>query len=132
VELQANLNGTAFLHADPDRLQQVASNLLSNAVKFTPMGGRIDASLTASNGSVLLRVRDTGEGMAKTLVPRIFDRFTQGDGTTTRAHGGLGLGLAIVKHIVDAHGGSIEASSDGEGRGSTFLIRLPVETTKEA
>jgi len=105
---------------------------LSNAVKFTPMGGRIDASLTASNGSVLLRVHDTGEGMAKTLVPRIFDRFTQGDGTTTRAHGGLGLGLAIVKHIVDAHGGSIEASSDGEGRGSTFLIRLPVEITKEA
>jgi signal transduction histidine kinase len=132
VELQANLNGTAFLHADPDRLQQVASNLLSNAVKFTPTGGRIDASLTASNGSVLLRVRDTGEGMAQSLVPRIFDRFSQGDGTTTRAHGGLGLGLAIVKHIVDAHGGSIEATSDGEGRGSTFLIRLPVETPKEA
>src|SRR4249920_397128 len=124
VELLANLNGTVLLHADPDRLQQVASNLLSNAVKFTPTGGRIDASLTASNGSVLLRVHDTGEGMAKTLVPRIFDRFSQGDGTTTRAHGGLGLGLAIVKHIVDAHGGSIEASSEGEGRGSTFLIRL--------
>jgi len=132
VELQANLNGTALLLADPDRLQQVASNLLSNAVKFTPTGGRIDASLTASNGSVLLRVHDTGEGMTKSLVPRIFDRFSQGDGTTTRAHGGLGLGLAIVKHIVDAHGGSIEASSEGEGRGSTFLIRLPVETTKEA
>jgi signal transduction histidine kinase len=132
VELQANLNGTVLLHADPDRLQQVASNLLSNAVKFTPTGGRIDASLTASNGSVLLCVHDTGEGMAKTLVPRIFDRFSQGNGTTTRSHGGLGLGLAIVKHIVDAHGGSIEASSDGEGRGSTFLIRLPVETPKEA
>ena len=132
VDLQANLNGTAFLHADADRLQQVASNLLSNAVKFTPSGGRIDASLTASNGSVFLRVHDTGEGMVKSLVPRIFDRFTQGDGTTTRAHGGLGLGLAIVKHIVDAHGGSIEASSEGEGRGATFLIRLPVEIPKEA
>jgi signal transduction histidine kinase len=131
VELQANLNGTAYLNADPDRLQQVASNLLSNAVKFTPTGGRIDASLVASNGSVLLRVHDTGEGMAQSLVPRIFDRFSQGDGTTTRAHGGLGLGLAIVKHIVDAHGGSIEASSEGKGRGATFLIRLPV-SPKEA
>jgi signal transduction histidine kinase len=130
IELLAHLNGTAPVNGDPDRIQQVASNLLSNAVKFTPAGGRIDASLSASNGAVLLSVHDTGEGMTKDLVPHIFDRFRQGDGTTTRAHGGLGLGLAIVKHIVDAHGGSIEASSDGEGRGSTFVVRLPSETQR--
>jgi signal transduction histidine kinase len=126
VELQAQLNGAVVVHADPDRIAQVASNLLSNAVKFTPKGGRVDATLAAANGAVILSVKDTGEGLARDLVPHIFDRFRQGDGTTTRAHGGLGLGLAIVKHIVDAHGGTIEALSEGEGRGATFLVRLPV------
>ena len=125
VELQANLGSAALVHADPLRIEQVAANLLSNAVKFTPAGGRIETSLAASNGTVLLSVRDTGEGLSRDLLPFIFDRFRQGDGTTTRAHGGLGLGLAIVKHIVDAHGGSIEAQSEGEGRGATFLVRLP-------
>ena len=126
VELQAHLNGAVLVHADPYRIEQVATNLLSNAVKFTPAGGRIEASLAAANGAVVLSVRVTGEGLSPELVPRIFDRFRQGDGTTTRAHGGLGLGLAIVKHIVDAHGGTIEAWSDGEGCGATFLVRLPV------
>ena len=107
-----------MVDADPYRVQQVALNLLTNAVKFTPAGGRIDVVLRARprTASALL-VRDTGQGIAPDLLPHMFDRFRQGDGSSTRAHGGLGLGLAIVKHIVEAHDGTIAARSDGRGSG---------------
>ena len=127
VALTTQLNGPSIVHADADRIQQVAANLLSNAVKFTPKGGRVDVSLRADTGMVSFTVRDTGQGLSESLLPFIFDRFRQGDASTTRTHGGLGLGLAIAKYIVEAHGGTIEARSDGEGKGAAFFIRLAEE-----
>jgi signal transduction histidine kinase len=126
IQLDVAIDSAAQIEGDPDRIQQVAANLLSNAVKFTPQGGHISVMLAPANGRARLTVCDTGEGIAPDLKPHIFDRFRQGDGSSTRAHGGLGLGLAIAKHIVDAHGGSIVASSDGPGKGSTFSVELPV------
>jgi signal transduction histidine kinase len=128
ILLSADLNGPSIVNADADRMQQVASNLLSNAMKFTPAGGRVHASLATTDGVVRLLVSDTGQGLSPALLPFIFDRFRQGDASTTRAHGGLGLGLAIAKYIVEAHGGTIEAQSEGEGKGATFHVRLAVET----
>ena len=127
VALTTELNGPSIVHADADRIQQVAANLLSNAVKFTPKCGRVDVSLRADPGMVSFTVRDTGQGLSESLLPFIFDRFRQGDASTTRTHGGLGLGLAIAKYIVEAHGGTIEARSDGEGKGAAFFIRLAEE-----
>jgi PAS domain S-box-containing protein len=127
VLLTTELNGPSIVNADADRIQQVASNLLSNAVKFTPEGGRIDVSLRADRGMMSFTVQDTGQGLSESLLPFIFDRFRQGDASTTRTHGGLGLGLAIAKYIVEAHGGTIEARSDGEGKGAAFFIRLAAE-----
>lgn len=124
VALHVDLNGPAVVSADSERMRQVASNLLSNAVKFTRATGRIDVELTVVDGSVELSISDTGQGVSPDLLPFIFDRFRQGDASTTRTHGGLGLGLAIAKHIVEAHGGTIEARSDGEGRGAVFVVRL--------
>jgi PAS domain S-box-containing protein len=115
-----------MVSADPDRLQQIVWNLLSNAIKFTPAGGAVDLSLEASSTEAVIRVRDTGRGIAPELLPEIFERFRQADGTTTRAHGGLGLGLAIVRHLVDLHHGRIEAESEGIGKGATFTVRLPL------
>jgi PAS domain S-box-containing protein len=123
--LNADLDGPALANADPHRIQQLASNLLSNAVKFTPGGGRIDVSLKSDRDRVRLTVSDSGEGIAGDLLPHIFDRFRQGDGSSTRAHGGLGLGLAIAKYIVEAHDGTIEAISGGPGQGSTFVVEVP-------
>jgi len=111
---------------DPDRLQQVFWNLLSNAVKFTPRGGRVQLRLQRVNSHVELTVSDTGIGIREEFVPHLFERFRQGDSTTTRAHGGLGLGLAIARRIVELHGGRIEAFSPGEGKGATFRVALPV------
>jgi signal transduction histidine kinase/ActR/RegA family two-component response regulator len=111
---------------DPDRLQQVVWNLLSNAVKFTSEGGRVEIRLERVAGRAEIRVSDTGAGIPPELLPHIFERFRQGDGSSTRSHGGLGLGLAIVRHIVELHGGSARAESDGPGRGSTFTISLPL------
>jgi len=125
IRLQVSLDPEVPVNGDPDRLQQVATNLLSNAVKFTPAGGLIDVTLARRNGRAELNVADTGEGIPLELQPYIFDRFRQGDGSSTREHGGLGLGLAIVKHIVDAHGGTIAARSEGKGKGSTFSVELP-------
>ena len=124
LELFSQLDPT-IVDADAYRLQQVASNLLSNAVKFTPHGGRVDVTLFEHQQEAVLVVSDTGQGIAPDLLPHMFDRFRQGDGSSTRAHGGLGLGLAIAKHIVEAHGGTISARSDGAGRGATFTVRLP-------
>ncbi|AKF03653.1 response regulator [Sandaracinus amylolyticus] len=110
---------------DADRLQQVVWNLLTNAVKFTPTQGRVDVRLRALPGEVEIVVRDTGAGIPREFLPHVFDRFRQADAGKARAHGGLGLGLTIVRHIVELHGGSIVADSDGEGRGATFTVRLP-------
>ncbi len=116
---------------DADRLQQVVWNLLSNAIKFTPRGGRVTLSLEHSDSRVTLDVKDTGQGIRTEFLPRIFDRFSQGDPSTTRGHGGLGLGLAISRHLVELHGGSIHALSEGEGKGATFRVEIPVVGVKE-
>jgi signal transduction histidine kinase/ActR/RegA family two-component response regulator len=111
---------------DHGRLLQVFSNVLANAVKFTPPGGRIAISLARDERDAEIRVEDTGIGIAAAVLPRIFDRFEQADGSTTRKHGGLGLGLAIAQHLVMVHRGSIWAESPGENRGTTVRIRLPL------
>jgi len=111
--------------ADTDRLQQVAWNLLSNAIKFTPPGGRVGVNVRRVGLEVELRITDTGRGIAESLLPYIFERFHQTDGATTREHSGLGLGLAIALHLVELHEGTIRAESQGEGKGSTFIVRLP-------
>ena len=113
---------------DANRLQQIVWNLLANAIKFTPTGGRIEVKVERAAGEVQLRVSDNGQGIGASFLPFIFDRFRQADGTTTREHGGLGLGLAIVRHLVELHGGTIKAFSDGEGRGATFSLTLPLAT----
>ena len=111
---------------DPGRLQQVVWNLMSNAVKFTPKKGRVQVRLERVNSHVELVVSDTGAGIRPDFLPYVFERFRQADGGTTRRTGGLGLGLAIVRHIVEMHGGTVEASSAGEGKGATFRVRLPL------
>jgi len=111
---------------DPDRLQQVVWNLLSNAVKFTPKGGRVQIQLQRVSSHVELLVSDTGQGIQPDLLPYVFDRLRQGDSSSTRAHGGLGLGLALVRHLVELHGGIVFAESPGEGRGATFVVKLPI------
>jgi PAS domain S-box-containing protein len=111
---------------DRDRLQQVVWNLLTNAVKFTPRGGRVQIVLQRVNSHVEIAVSDTGIGIRPDFLPYVFDRFRQADGAITRKAGGLGLGLAIVRHIVEMHGGTVDASSPGEAMGATFRVRLPV------
>ena len=112
---------------DAERLQQVFWNLLTNAVKFTPADGRIDVRAARAGSHVEVAISDTGIGLSADFLPFAFERFRQGDQSFTRAHGGLGLGLAIVKHLVDMHGGHVLAESEGEGRGATFRVRLPVQ-----
>jgi signal transduction histidine kinase/ActR/RegA family two-component response regulator len=111
--------------ADPERFDQVVSNLLSNAIKFTPTGGRIDVRLEETVRGVVLRIVDSGIGIAPDFLPFVFDRFRQADSGMARAYTGLGLGLTIVRHLVRLHGGSVEAASPGEGKGATFSICLP-------
>jgi signal transduction histidine kinase/ActR/RegA family two-component response regulator len=111
---------------DPDRLQQVVWNLISNAVKFTPRGGRVQVQLQRAASHVEIVVSDTGIGIPGEFLPHIFERFRQVDTGTARRHGGLGLGLAIARHIVEMHGGTIRAFSEGEGKGATFKIELPL------
>jgi PAS domain S-box-containing protein len=118
--------GAGPLSGDPDRLQQVVWNLLMNAVKFTPRDGRIQLALQRVNSHVEIVVADTGAGIRSELLPLIFDRFKQGDSGTTRNQGGLGIGLALVRHLVELHGGSVTAESPGEGKGSTFRVKLPL------
>jgi PAS domain S-box-containing protein len=116
----------AMISGDPDRLQQVFWNLLSNAVKFTPDGGRVEIRLARIDSQAELSVSDTGAGVDPNFLPYVFDRFRQAESHMTRAHSGLGLGLAIVRHLVELHGGTVSAESEGEGRGATFRIRLPL------
>ena len=112
--------------ADAARLQQVVWNLLTNAIKFTPRGGQVEVLVQRVNSHVELSVSDTGVGIPATFLPLVFDRFSQRDGSSTRAHGGLGLGLAICKQLVELHAGSIRVSSLGEGHGATFTVQLPL------
>src|SRR5262249_12867836 len=113
---------------DSVRLQQVVWNLLSNAIKFTPSGGSISVTLKRADFNVQITVSDTGEGIDPDFLPYIFDRFSQADASSTRGQGGLGLGLAIVKHLVELHGGTVQAESEGKGLGATFTINIPVRS----
>jgi signal transduction histidine kinase/ActR/RegA family two-component response regulator len=127
IRLQGVLDPRAGpITGDPDRLQQVVWNLLMNAVKFTPKGGRVQANLQRVNSHVEIVVSDTGQGIAPDILPLIFERFRQGDSSSTRVHTGLGLGLALVKHLVELHGGTVVAQSAGEGKGATFVVKLPL------
>ncbi len=114
-----------LIWGDPERLQQVVWNLVSNAIKFTPEGGRVDVRLECVDSHLELTVRDTGRGIAPEFLPYLFERFRQADPSSTRALGGLGLGLAIVRHLVELHGGTVEAESAGEGMGTTLRVRMP-------
>jgi signal transduction histidine kinase/ActR/RegA family two-component response regulator len=120
------------VHGDPGRLQQVLWNLLSNAVKFTPNGGSVQVVLTRDGDDALVRVSDSGIGIAPDFLPHVFDRFRQQDASITRRHGGLGLGLAIVRQLVELHGGTIAADSAGENTGTTFTLRLPLAAPASA
>jgi CheY-like chemotaxis protein/anti-sigma regulatory factor (Ser/Thr protein kinase) len=126
VRLEAQLGPeVGIVRVDPDRIQQVVWNLLTNAVKFTPSGGEVKVGLRRVRDDIEITVRDTGIGIRAELLPFIFERFRQADSSTTRQHGGLGLGLAIANQLVQLHGGDITAASEGEGRGSLFIVRLP-------
>jgi PAS domain S-box-containing protein len=127
IRLQVVLDPHAGpVSGDPDRLQQVVWNLLSNAIKFTPKEGRVQVLLARVNSHLELTVSDTGQGIEKEFLPYVFDRFRQADPSTTRTHGGLGLGLAIVRHLVELHGGTVTAESEGAGQGTTFKVSLPL------
>ncbi|HEY9873210.1 MAG TPA: ATP-binding protein [Candidatus Obscuribacterales bacterium] len=127
IRLQVLLDPyTGPISGDPNRLQQVVWNLLSNAIKFTPKKGRVQIRLERVNSHIEIIVSDTGVGISPEVLPYIFERFRQADSSYTRQHGGLGLGLAIVRHLVELHGGSIDAYSDGEGQGATFTVKFPL------
>lgn len=127
IRLQSLLDPQAGpISGDPDRLQQVVWNLLSNAIKFTDKGGRVQVRLERVNSHIEITVSDTGKGIESEFLPHVFDRFRQSDGSMTRRHGGLGLGLAIVRQLIELHGGMVSVESAGEGKGSTFIVNLPL------
>jgi PAS domain S-box-containing protein len=127
IRLQVLLDSNAgLISGDPDRLQQVVWNLLSNAAKFTQKQGRIQIRLQRINSHVEITVSDNGRGISPGFLPYVFDRFRQADSSISRLHGGLGLGLSIVRHLVELHGGSVQAQSPGEGLGATFTVQLPI------
>ncbi len=127
VQLLASVDSAATpIVADAQRLQQVLSNLVNNAIKFTSAGGRVEIRIQRVAGNVQFTVQDNGQGIAPDFLPHVFERFRQQDSTTTRSTFGLGLGLSIAKHLVELHGGTITAASDGIGCGATFVVRLPV------
>jgi len=133
VELEVAIAASEFrLLADPARLAQVIGNLLQNAAKFTPRGGRVTLTLERDGGLAVLRVRDTGVGIAPEMLGRVFEPFTQADISLDRSRGGLGLGLALVKTLVTLHGGTVEGASGGLGCGATFTVRLPLEAMAAA
>jgi PAS domain S-box-containing protein len=133
VRLQTNLPPElGDFPGDPDRLRQIIWNLLSNAVKFSAAGGRVRVGGSRGGDFVELFVEDSGQGIRRAFLPFVFDRFRQADGSTTREHGGLGLGLTIVRHLVELHGGTVWADSEGEGCGARFTVRLPLRPVLEA
>jgi signal transduction histidine kinase/CheY-like chemotaxis protein len=120
------------IFGDADRLQQAFWNILSNAIRFTPAGGRVYVKLWRPNSHAEVVVSDSGVGIGPEFLPHVFERFRQADASSTRAHGGLGLGLAIVRHVVELHGGSVSAASDGEGKGTTITVKLPLAPLRGA
>jgi len=127
IRLQIILDTVAGpVRGDPNRLQQCFWNLLTNAIKFTPKGGRVQVALERVNSHIEACVVDSGQGIEREFLPHVFERFRQADASTTRRHGGLGLGLSIVKNLVEFHGGTVSARSDGPGTGATFCIELPL------
>jgi signal transduction histidine kinase len=128
IRLEVTLDPLArHISGDAARLQQVVEKLLLNAFKFTPNDGHVYVRLSRADTRVEINVTDTGAGIHSDFLPHVFERFRQADGSTTRQHGGLGLGLAIVRHLVELHGGTVRADSEGEGKGSTFTVTLPVD-----
>jgi CheY-like chemotaxis protein/anti-sigma regulatory factor (Ser/Thr protein kinase) len=123
--------GTGMVLGDPVRLQQVVWNLLSNAIKFTPKKGSVNVTLERINSHFEVTVSDTGPGIEKDFLPYVFDRFRQGDSSTTKKFGGLGLGLAIVRQLTELHGGTVEVSNRAEG-GSIFTVKLPIMAARQA
>jgi PAS domain S-box-containing protein len=131
IQVEASLSPSAGLvSGDAVRLRQVVWNLLSNAIKFTPTGGRVIVDLARGGAFAEIRVRDSGIGIDPAFLPCVFDRFRQAQGGVNRSHGGLGLGLSIVRHIVELHGGTVEAASEGDGRGALFVVRLPIAAVR--
>jgi CheY-like chemotaxis protein len=128
MQFSADVSAIAMVNGDADRLKQVIVNLLTNAIKFTPDGGRVDVSVARVGAEMEVKAADTGTGISAEFLPHVFERFSQADAGTTRRHGGLGLGLAIVRQLVELQGGSVQATSEGEGRGATFTVRLPIKT----
>jgi PAS domain S-box-containing protein len=126
LQLKSDLQATPEVLGDGKRLHQVFSNLLSNAIKFTPEHGTIEISLESDASETRIRIGDSGDGIDTQLLPHIFEPFIQGDSTTTRRYGGLGIGLTIVHHLVQLHGGTIQAENIGEGKGAVFTVRLPI------
>jgi PAS domain S-box-containing protein len=126
IRLQTAIASGGRVMGDATRLQQVVWNLLSNAVKFTPKGGRVQVFVERQDSAVQVTVGDTGQGISPDFLPHVFERFRQEEAGTTRKHGGLGLGLSIVKHVVEMHGGTVQAFSEGEGKGASFVVRLPL------
>ena len=132
-ELQVDLPAVPiFVEGDPARLTQVCVNLLTNAVKYTPAGGTINLTVSESDGSVSIRVRDNGIGIPAPMLPKVFDLYAQADGVTEHAQGGLGIGLHLVQNLVKLHGGSVTVHSAGQGLGSEFEVRLPVDPSAAA
>ena len=115
-----------YVHGDPTRLTQVVANLLNNAAKYTPQGGKISLSTERIGDEVAIRVKDNGLGIASDKLSSVFEMFVQADNSLNRSQGGLGIGLTLVKSLVEMHGGTVEATSDGLGKGSEFTVRLPI------
>ncbi len=126
LTFQSSLSQSSLVRGDAERLQQVIWNLLANALKFTPAGGSVDVFIEPAGDQAQVRVIDSGQGISPDFLSRVFERFRQADGSTTRRHSGLGLGLAIARQIVELHGGALQADSPGPGRGATFTMRLPI------
>jgi signal transduction histidine kinase len=126
IQIDCQIDKEDAIWCDPARMQQVIWNLLSNAIKFTPENGRVSLRAERDVDHLTVTVTDSGVGISEDFLPHVFDRFRQQDPATTRVHGGLGLGLSIVRHLVELHGGSVHAGSEGPGRGATFIVKVPV------
>jgi len=132
ITIERDLEPLDPIAGDPDRLRQVFWNLLSNAVKFTPRDGRVTVRLRREGDDAVVSVEDTGIGISPDFLPYVFDRFRQADGSATRRHGGLGLGMAIVRYLVELHGGTVRAESEGDNRGAKFTVALPIRIPESA
>jgi len=129
VRLELALEEDATVKGDQARMQQVVWNLLANAIKFTPAGGWIRVTVSRHDDRISAAVTDSGAGISPEFLPYVFDRFRQEDGAPTREHAGLGIGLSIVRHLVELHGGTVSARSEGEGKGASFVVDFPVDPT---